>query len=150
MGERGRLGAAMVLAALAGCGTSHQPAPPAPPAVPVLVPGPPAAYTSIDVTAGGRSVPVPAAIRADLAPLLVARVFPPGEPAAGYGLDHPLAHLTYRSADGTTIDVALGSPTFDRHFVYARRAGQANVALLASSVADPLLATVGVQIPGPT
>jgi len=145
-------GACLVLAgagSLAGCSGS---APPAPPllAVVALVPGPPSAYANIAVVGAGQATPVPAASLPEVAPLLVARVFSPGGSLAPFGLGRPRAHLHYLRPDGTTVDVALGDPTFDRHFLYAQRAGAPTVALVAASVADPLLALVGVHVPPPT
>jgi hypothetical protein len=144
-----------VAAALIGVGTLTACSGPAstaapPPPVVVLVPGPPSAYRSVTVVRGGIGVPVPAALRPDVAPLVVARVFSAGATLAAFGLDRPSADLHYRRPDGSSVDVDLGGPTFDHHFVYARRTGQADVALVAASVADPLLALVGVSVPPPT
>jgi hypothetical protein len=145
-------GASVVLAGagwLGGCsGSASSPPPPA--AIVALVPGPASAYASIAVVGSGSPTPVPPAWRTDVAPLLVARVFSPGGSLAPFGLRQPRAYLHYRRSDGSTIDVALGDPTFDRHFVYARRAGAPTIALVAASVADPLLALVGVHVPPPT
>lgn len=130
-----------------GCGGGRRsPAP----AVQRLVPGPPSAYTAIRVVTGERTAPVPGALAAEVAPLLVARVFTPTESPASYGLVAPVAHVVYVARGGGRIDVALGAATFDRHFLYARRTGQAAIALVAASVADQLLALIGVsQAPPP-
>jgi hypothetical protein len=130
--------------ALAGCSGTTPPVV-KPPPVAALVAGPASAYASVAVAGGDREAPVPASLLGEVAPLLVARVFDPAESPGTFGLDHPRAHVVYRRQDGTTIDVALGALTFDDHFVYARRAGQPTVALVAASVADPLLALVGIE-----
>jgi hypothetical protein len=134
---------------LAGCSGTTPPDTKASP-VAALVAGPASAYASVVVAGGNRQAPVPPSLLDEVAPLLVARVFDPAESPGTFGLDHPRAHVVYRRRDGTTIDVALGAPTFDRHFVYAQRSGQPTVALVAASVADRLLVLVGVDVSPPT
>jgi hypothetical protein len=141
-----RLASAVVAIGLVGCGSSPAPRPAG---VVTLAAGPASAYTSIAVVVGDRSVPVPDALRPQVAPLLGARAFTPDEPLSAYGLDRPAAHLRYVRSGGTAIDIAFGATTFDHHFVYAQRSGQAAVALVAASVADPLLVLAGVAVPSP-
>lgn len=114
-----------------------------------LVPGPRAAYASVEVIAGERTSSVPATMLGDVAPLLVARVFRPSESPSAYGLSPPRALLRFRRAGGGSVDVAIGAPTFDAHFTYVQRTGEPVVGLLAASVAGPLLALVGIASPPP-
>jgi len=138
--------AVAAVVAAAACGASAPRQPPVPPVI-ALVPGPPSAYPAVEIRSGDRTAPVPVA---QVAPLLVAREFAPTEPLSAYGLDRPVAQLRYVARSGPDVDVDLGATTFDHHFIYARRAGDPQVGLVAASVAAPMLAAVGVRLPAPT
>jgi hypothetical protein len=114
-----------------------------------LVAGPASTYVSIRIETGARAADLPASLRDQVAPLLAARAFDTTEAMASYGLQPPRAHLVYRRSDGTTVDVGLGSSTFDLHFVYARRIGDPRVAIVPTDVARPVLALVGVVVGSP-
>ena len=146
-----RAAAAVVVLVLAGCGgSSHSGATDKPPAV-----VPAASWTAISVAAAGGSSPagppaeVPVDARQNLVPLLASRLFDRPAPLAEYGLDHPQATLTYRSATGETAIVDVGQLNFDRHFVYAQRTGQPGVYLVPADTLRPVLALVGIDLQPP-
>ena len=116
----------------------------------VVVPGPVGAYASVTVVAGARQLTLTGDARDRVVPLVGARSFTPSEPMSTYGLDQPQAVLTYRRVDGTGVELAVGGTTFDHHFVYVQRAGQATVALVAADRLGPALAEVGITLPPPT
>jgi len=110
----------------------------------------PSALTGISVVAAtGREAAVPAGEWARVAPLVAARRLSRPEAPAAYGLDHPRARLVYRRRAGGELDVEVGADSFDGHLVYARRATEATVYLLAADTLRPYLALVGVALPPP-
>jgi hypothetical protein len=115
--------------------------------VPEVVSG--SSWQGVRVTSGTSSVEVPADARKNVVPLLASRVFTRPAPLPEYGLDHPQATLTYTSGTGTTADVDIGQPNFDRHFVYAQRRGRPAVYLVPADTLRPLLALAGVDIRPP-
>jgi hypothetical protein len=82
-------------------------------------------------------------------PLFASRVFTRPAALAEYGLDHPVATLTYTSPTGSTADVDIGQPNFDRHFVYVQRRGRSAVYLAPADTLRPVLALVGVDVKPP-
>lgn len=135
-----------LLLALAACGGSGGSASDK---VPVVVPGAASTWETLTVRTAAASADVPAALRAKLTPLLATRVLDRPVPLAEYGLDHPQATLTYTSRTGSTADVDVGQPNFDRHFVYAERRGRPGVYLLPADSLRPVLVLVGIDIPPP-
>jgi hypothetical protein len=110
-----------------------------------------AALTGISVVAAtGREAAVPAGEWGRVAPLIAARRLARPEAPASYGLEHPQARLVYRRRVGGELDVEVGAGSFDGHLVYARRAGEATVYLLAADTLRPYLALVGVALPSPS
>lgn len=137
-----------LLIACAACGgggssTSHTDA------VPQVVAGSTTTWTALTVKAGGASADVPSDARERLTPLRASRVLDPPAPLGEYGLDHPQAVLVYKGSSGATVEVDLGQPNFDRHFVYAQRRGRAAVYLLPADTLRPVLALVGIEISPP-
>ena len=139
--------AAAALAGLlfAGCGGSSGSRSP----VPVVVSGQASTWTAVTISAEGHTVDVPSDARGDLTPLLATRALGRPAPLSEYGLDHPQATLSYRSRAGTTTDVDIGQPNFDRHFLYVQRRGQPGVYLVAADALRPVLALVGIEITPP-
>jgi len=109
-----------------------------------------AAGAGIVVVAAGRSAPVPAGVRAPLAPLVAARVLDHPEAPASYGLDHPQARLAYMVDSRQTAVVLVGASDFDHHFLYVDREGDRRVFLVPAVVLRPVLALVGVTVPEPS
>jgi hypothetical protein len=116
--------------------------------VATLVPGPPDAYTGVDVIAGGRAASVPRPEWPGLAGLVVAREITPAGPLSTYGLDPPRATLRFRRPGREVVDVAIGNPTFDRHGFYARTGGP--VLLIFGTELRAPLAQVGIVVGPPT
>jgi len=145
-----------VLASCASGGHAPTPstsfAPPAtnPGGTPVLVGGPAARYVRVEVSAGSRQAQVPAALAANLVPLLIARDVGLPSDLSPFGLDHPRATITFTETTGATTVVTLGQPNFDNHGVYAIRAPMSRVWLVLASGVRPVLALVGVVVPPPT
>jgi len=138
------IGAALALA-LAACGAGSSTSADK---VPAVVSG--SSWTSVRVSNGTTSADVPPAARKNLAPFLVSRVLaPPPAPLSEYGLHHPQATLTYTSRAGSTADVDIDQPNFDRHFVYVQRRGRPAVYLAPADALRPVLALVGVDIKPP-
>jgi hypothetical protein len=142
---------AVVLVACGGGGGKDHDRPAAPPTdVVTLVAGAPSTWADIRVVAGSRSAPVGAELAARVAPLRAARGLLPNEPLSAYGLDRPPARLEYRRRDASpVVAIQLGAPNFDNHFVYAARAGDRRVYLLANDAVGPVLALVGIDIGPP-
>jgi hypothetical protein len=130
-------------AAACGGGSSHTANPP----VPEVVSG--SSWADVTVSNGTASADVRADARANLTPLLATRALDRPAPLTEYGLDHPQATLTYKGRDGSTVDVAIGQPNFDRHFVYLQRRGQPAVYLVPADTLRPVLALVGIEIKPP-
>jgi hypothetical protein len=84
-----------------------------------------------------------------LAPLLATRRLPAPGPPSEYGLDQPQARLLYQARDGRTIEVVIGAPNFDNHFLYARGPRSETVFLVPADTLRPVLALVGIQLPAP-
>ena len=82
-------------------------------------------------------------------PLLASRVLTRPAPLSEYGLDHPAATITYTSPTGTTAEVDVGQPNFDRHFIYVQRRGRPDVYLAPADALRPALALVGVDVKPP-
>jgi hypothetical protein len=146
-----RTGAAVAVAAAVAFGACSHPAP-SRPAVDVVVPGGPASWRAVTVTAGTQSVDLPPALRAPLTPLRATRGLDRPAPLTEYGLDQPQARLVYRAdaGAGTVTTVELGAPNFDRHFVYAQVQGRATVYLLPADTLRPVLALVAIDVAPPT
>lgn len=117
--------------------------------VPVVVPGASSSWTTVTVRTPGSSADVPGDLRSKLTPLLATRLLDRPAPLSEYGLDHPQATLTYTSPTGSTADVDIGQPNFDRHFVYAQRRGRPGVYLLPADNLRPVLALVGIEVQPP-
>jgi hypothetical protein len=115
--------------------------------VPQIVSG--KSWPSVRVTSGTTSADVPPDARTHLVPLFASRVFTRPAALAEYGLDHPVATLTYTSPTGSTADVDIGQPNFDRHFVYVQRRGRSAVYLAPADTLRPVLALVGVDVKPP-
>jgi hypothetical protein len=138
-----------VVAVLAyGCGGS-QAKPVANPVVALVAEGP-ANLSEVDLSAPGQLTRVPSDRLGSIAPLLSDRALTNPEGLSSYGLDQPRATLHYHVAGGPTVDIELGQPDFDRHFIYAQRAGDGRVFLLPAGPLRPLLALVGIQVAPPT
>ncbi|MBV8982476.1 MAG: DUF4340 domain-containing protein [Acidimicrobiia bacterium] len=136
-----------VLLSLAACGGGSSGS--APDKVPVVVSGATSAWKTLTVHTPAASAEVPADLRSKLTPLLATRLLDRPGPLGEYGLDHPQATLTYASGTGSTTDVDIGQPNFDRHFVYGERRGSAGVYLLPTDTLGPVLALVGIDIQPP-
>jgi hypothetical protein len=136
-----------LLLALAACGGGSSGS--ASDKVPVVVAGGPSTWVALTVRTPAASADVPAALRSKLTPLLATRLLDRPAPLDEYGLDHPQATLTYANRTGSTADVDLGQPNFDRHFVYAERRGRAGVYLLPADGLRPVLALVGIDVQPP-
>ena len=117
--------------------------------VPVVVSGGPTTWAALTVHTPAASADVPDALRAKLIPLLATRLFDRPAPLSEYGLDHPQATLSYASPTGSTADVDIGQPNFDRHFVYAQRRGRPGVYLLPADSLRPVLALVNIDVRPP-
>jgi Domain of unknown function (DUF4340) len=131
--------------ALASCHHAARPAP-APPAAVVR-----GAFDAIAVTAlaSHRSVPVPSDLRAGLDPLLIARTVDHPGPLSDYGLDAPVASVSYQLAPAAPITVNVGGTNFDRTLVYVQRAGDPRIYAVLAGVMRPALALVGIDL-GPS
>jgi NADPH:quinone reductase-like Zn-dependent oxidoreductase len=81
-----------------------------------------------------------------LAPLLVARGVDRPGPLSDYGLDAPLATLTYQLAPAAPVIVTVGGANFDRSLFYVQRGGDAKVYLVLAGAIRPVLALVGIQV----
>src|SRR5207237_4902176 len=95
------------------------------------------------------SAEVPADARKNLTPLLATRALDRPASLVEYGLDRPQAELTYHGRSGSTADVTVGQPNFDRHFVYVQRRGRPTVYLVPADTLRPVLARVGIEIKPP-
>lgn len=128
--------------ALASCHHAARPAP-SPPAAVVR-----GAFDTIVVTALAthRSAPVPTDLRDGVDPLLIARTVDHPGPLSDYGLDAPVATVTYELAPASPITVTVGGTNFDRTLVYAQRAGSPTVYAVLAEVMRPVLALVGIDI----
>jgi len=115
--------------------------------VPEVVPG--SSWVDVTVSSATASADVPPDARKNLTPLLATRLLTRPASLSEYGLDHPQATLSYRSRAGTTTDVDIGQPNFDRHFLYVQRRGQPGVYLVAADALRPVLALVGIEITPP-
>ena len=131
-----------------GCGGGKA-KPVANPVVALVAEGP-AGLSEVDLSVAGQVTRVPSDRLASIAPLLSDRALTNPEGLSSYGLDQPRATLHYHVAGGATVDVELGQPDFDRHFIYARRDGDGRVFLLPAGPLRPLLALVGIQVAPPT
>lgn len=129
-------------AALASCHHAARQAP-APPAAVVR-----GAFDAIAVTAlaSHRSAPVSGDVRGGLDPLLIARTIDAPGPRSDYGLDAPVATLSYELAPGPPITVTVGGTNFDRTLVYVQRAGDPKIYAVLAEVMRPALALVGIDI----
>jgi hypothetical protein len=135
--------------ALVACGgAARQP----PPVIADVIASPASAFTRITVTARHTAVSavVPAALLSLAAPLLAAKTIPPAdlEPLSEYGLDDPVATITY-AAPGSSIVLSVGGPDFDAHGFYVDRPGDRDVYLVLSANVRPLLMLVGIATPAP-
>jgi hypothetical protein len=92
---------------------------------------------------------VPAGDRDNLVPLLATRLLDRPAPLSEYGLDHPQAALGYKTNSGAAVDVDVGQPNFDRHFVYVQRRGRPGVYLVPADTLRPVLGLVGIEIKPP-
>jgi len=115
--------------------------------VPEVVSG--SSWADVRVSSATTSAAVPADARKNLTPLLASRLLTRPAPLPEYGLDHPQATLSYKSPTGTTADVDIGQPNFDRHFLYVQRRGRPGVYLVAADALRPVLALVGIEITPP-
>ncbi|MBV9286118.1 MAG: DUF4340 domain-containing protein [Acidimicrobiia bacterium] len=117
--------------------------------VPVVVPGASSTWTTVTVRSPASSADLPADMRSKLTPLLASRLLARPAPLSEYGLDRPQAALTYTNSTGSTAEVDIGQPNFDRHFVYAQRRGRPGVYLLPADNLRPVLALVGIDVQPP-
>jgi hypothetical protein len=147
---RGALGATAALVlmlAVTACGGSSKPGSAGKDKVPEVVSG--STWTGVAISNGATTVDVTADARQNLVPLLATRLLNPAGPLPEYGLDHPQALLTYKTASGATADVDIGQPNFDHHFVYVQRRGRPGVYLVPLDTLRPALALVGIEIKPP-
>ena len=135
----------LTLAACGGGGSSGSAAD----KVPVVVAGGSRSWAAVTIHTAAVSADVPADLRAKFTPLLATRLLDRPAPLPEYGLDRPQATLSYRSPTGSTVDVDIGQPNFDRHFVYAQRRGRPGVYLLPADGLRPVLALVGIDVQPP-
>jgi len=133
------VGAMLLLAACGGSSGSSAGAP-------AVVAGSASTWTGITVSAESMSAEVPADARKNLTPLLATRALDRPASLVEYGLDRPQAELTYHGRSGSTADVMVGQPNFDRHFVYVQRRGRPTVYLVPADTLRPVLARVGIEI----
>lgn len=98
---------------------------------------------SFDQIRAGPAVLPPAAARG-VAPLVAARTFTGAQPAADYGLDHPLLVIAYVRAGATVATVDIGSANFDGHGYYARLVGDPRVFLVLRDPLVPVLTAAGI------
>ena len=133
---------ALLLAAACGGGSST-----AGDKVPEVVSG--SAWADVTVSSATASADVPPDSRKNLTPLLASRLLTRPAALPEYGLDHPQATLSYKSAAGATADVDIGQVNFDRHFLYVQRRGRPGVYLVAADALRPVLALVGIEITPP-
>jgi hypothetical protein len=117
--------------------------------VPTLVAGPDSAWPVVTVSAEGRSAELPADLRRKITPLLGTRALERPAPLGEYGLDRPVADLSFHGSSGQIAVVVVGNPNFDRHFVYAQRRGRATVYLVPADALRPVLALVGIDVRPP-
>jgi hypothetical protein len=117
--------------------------------VPEVVSGGTSTWADVTVSTPIASADVPANSRKDLTPLLATRVFDHPASLSEYGLDHPQATLTYKGRTGGTVEVDIGQPNFDRHFLYMQRRGAPAVYLVPADSLRPVLAMVGIDIAPP-
>lgn len=112
---------------------------------PNVVPETASAWTSITVTAtaGGRSAAVPRSMFAKASPLLTGRLLSSPEAPSSYGLDAPVATITYTGRTHTRT-VLVGKQNFDGHGWYVQRKGDPRVFLVPADQLDPLLQLVGL------
>jgi len=113
---------------------------------------PPAAFGSITATvvATGAVRVLPTGIESDVAPLLAARTFGAPEPLPDYGLDHPVAVITYVRGGAPVAVLRVGSPDFDAHGFYVSRPGDSDVYLVLSANLAPVLTLIGIATPAPS
>lgn len=130
-------------AELATCHHSGAVKPASPPAAVVR-----GAFDAIAVTAVAtqRTAAVPPSLRKGLAPLLIARTVDRPGPLSDYGLDAPLATLSYQLAPAAPVIVTVGGTNFDRSLFYVQRDGDAKVYLVLAEAIRPVLALVGIQV----
>jgi hypothetical protein len=140
-------GVAVLLLTLPGCGGSSNSGSAS--KVPEVVAGPASAWTAVTVTTETASADVPADARKNLTPLLATRALDRPAPLSEYGLDHPQGELTYKGKDGSSVNVEIGQPNFDRHFLYVQRVGSPAVYLVPADTLRPVLALVGIEIKAP-
>ncbi|MEY2571697.1 MAG: hypothetical protein QOE63_2047 [Acidimicrobiaceae bacterium] len=102
----------------------------------------PASYVDAAVTVtltGGQPVAVPAAVLTRVVPFLVRRVFDAPEALSEYGLDAPIASVTFAdSMDPITL--TIGAQVFDQTAYYVQRVGDGRVWLVLTESIAPLLA----------
>lgn len=138
------IAALLCAAAISGCRHTAKPDT----QVETVVAGPASRWASIDVGRAARGLTVvPAELRRPLAPMLATRRF--ATAVAAYGLDHPVATITYRATTGAPVLVDVGASSFDRRFVYVERRGEPGAFFVPWATLQPVLALVDVQLPAP-
>jgi hypothetical protein len=90
---------------------------------------------------------VPAPLVAALVPLLIGRDLGSPTSVAQFGLDRPVATMTFDEPGRTPINVAVGAPNFDDTGVYMRRSDDPRVFLVLVAGLRPVVALVGITIP---
>jgi uncharacterized protein DUF4340 len=110
------------------------------------------AFDAISVTAAAthRSALVPPGLQRALDPLLVARTVEQPGPLSDYGLDAPLATLSYQLAPAPPVTVTVGGTNFDRTLFYVQRGGDPRIYAVLAETVRPVLALVGIATPAPS
>lgn len=103
-----------------------------------------ASTATVTVAAGGAPVSVPESEVAKAFPMSVRRVFDAREPLASYGLDPPVAIVTFTLADGSTVVLRVGAEEFDSSARYVRREGDERIWIVLDQSLDPILAVAGL------
>jgi hypothetical protein len=115
-----------------------------------VVPEDAADIRRVTLAAGDKTVELTAQQHDAAAPLLTARILQDPLELSEYGLDRPVATVTYERDAGPALVVRVGSATFDARGVYVMRDGDRRVFMALAEQLRPLLALVGVRVPPPT
>jgi hypothetical protein len=144
---RGAVLAAVAAGGLALTNCGHQPSQRALSPAPVVA----GAFDAITVSAaaGPRRASVTPELRRGLDPLVTARVIDVPGSLADYGLDRPVAALTYFQSGRVAAVVTVGGTNFDRTGYYVQRPGDPRVFLVLAGAVGPVLALVGAAAPAP-
>jgi hypothetical protein len=137
---RALAGPLVALALLVACTSSSPPAATGSNVVPPDIVPAAAAAAPVTVTrAGAAPVAVPAETVAAVVPMLVRRVFDPAEALADYGLDQPVATITF-AVPGAPVTLTIGGQDIDHTAYYVQRSGSDQIWLVLRASIDPLLA----------